>query len=79
MRLTLEQKMFTDNYLNHTLIKNTGQVPQYYVENNHPAIIDKDMWDLVQIELEKRLGMGQQYSSSDIFASKLILFFRFPW
>lgn len=63
---------FTDNYLNHSLIKNTGQIPQYYVENNHPAIIDKEMWDLVQIELEKRLSMGQQYSSSDIFASKLI-------
>jgi site-specific DNA recombinase len=30
------------------------------------------MWDLVQIDLEKRLAMGQQYSSSDIFASKLI-------
>jgi site-specific DNA recombinase len=68
----LLQKRFTDNYLNHSLIKNTGQIPQYYVENNHPAIIDKEMWDFVQIELEKRLAMGQQYSSSDIFASKLI-------
>ena len=68
----LLQKRFTDNYLNHSLVKNTGQIPQYYVENNHPAIIDKDMWDLVQIELEKRLAMGPQYSSSDIFASKLI-------
>jgi len=68
----LLQKRFTDNYLNHSLIKNTGQIPQYYVENNHPAIIDKEMWDLVQIEFEKRLAMGQQYSSSDIFASKLI-------
>jgi site-specific DNA recombinase len=68
----LLQKRFTDNYLNHSLVKNTGQIPQYYVENNHPAIIDKDMWDLVQIELEKRLAMGSQYSSSYIFASKLI-------
>lgn len=68
----LLQKKFTDNHLNHTLIKNTGQVPQYYVENNHPAIIDRDMWEHVQIELERRLAMGQQYSSSDVFASKLI-------
>ncbi len=22
-----------------------GQVPQYYVEDSHPAIIDKDMWE----------------------------------
>ena len=68
----LLQKRFTDNYLNHSLIKNTGQIPKYYVENNHPAIIDKEMWEHVQIELERRLAMGQQYSSSDIFASKLI-------
>jgi site-specific DNA recombinase len=44
----------------------------YLTIYNHPAIIDKEMWDLVQIELEKRLAMGSQYSSSDIFASKLI-------
>ena len=68
----LLQKRFTDNYLDHTLIKNTGQIPQYYVENNHPAIIERDMWEQVQIELERRSQMGAQYSSSDIFASKLI-------
>ena len=68
----LLQKKFTDNYLDHTLIKNTGQIPQYYVENNHPAIIERDMWEQVQIELQRRNEMGQQYSSTDIFASKLI-------
>jgi len=68
----LLQKTFTDNYLDHTLVKNTGQIPQYYVENNHPAIIDRDMWEQVQAELERRNELGAQYSSTDIFASKLI-------
>jgi DNA invertase Pin-like site-specific DNA recombinase len=68
----LLQKRFTDNYLNHSVIKNTGQIPQYYVENNHPAIIERDMWEQVQFELGRRSQMGAQYSSSDIFASKLI-------
>jgi hypothetical protein len=68
----LLQKRFTDNYLDHTLVKNTGQIPQYYVENNHPAIIDRDMWEQVQAELERRNELGAQYSSTDIFASKLI-------
>ena len=54
------------------MVKNNGQIPQYYVENNHPAIIDREMWDQVQIELERRERIGAQYSSSDIFASKLI-------
>jgi DNA invertase Pin-like site-specific DNA recombinase len=68
----LLQKTFTDNYLEHSVVKNTGQIPQYYVENSHPAIIDRDMWEQVQIELGRREALGAQYSSSDIFASKLI-------
>jgi site-specific DNA recombinase len=68
----LLQKTFTENYLDQTIIKNTGQIPQYYVENSHPAIIDKDMWELAQIEIKRRDNLGAKYSSSDIFASKLI-------
>jgi len=68
----LLQKTFTDNYLEHSVVKNTGQIPQYYVENSHPAIIDRDMWEQVQVELGRREALGAQYSSSDIFASKLI-------
>jgi len=68
----LLQKTYTENYLEQTMVKNTGQIPQYYVENNHPAIIDKDMWEEVQIELERRNKIGAKYSSSDTFASKLI-------
>ena len=68
----LLQKKYTSNYLNHTLVKNTGQIPQYYVENNHPAMIDRDMWEQVQIELARRDELEAKYSSSDIFASKLI-------
>jgi len=68
----LLQKTYTENYLDHKIVKNSGQIPQYYVENNHPAIIDRDLWEQVQIELERRELIGAQYSSSDVFASKLI-------
>ena len=68
----LLQKTFTDNYLDHSSVKNTGQIPQYYVENNHPAIIERDIWEQVQIEVMRRNQIGAKYSSSDIFASKLI-------
>ena len=68
----LLQKTFTDNYLEHSLKKNTGQVPQYYVENNHPAIIEREMWEQVQLELERRNELGAKYSSVDVFASKLV-------
>ena len=68
----LLQKTFTVDYLEHTKMKNNGQIPQYYVENNHPAIIERDTWEEVQVEVGRRKELGRQYSSSDIFASKLI-------
>lgn len=33
---------------------NKGQLPQFYIENNHEAIIDKETFKKVQIEIEKR-------------------------
>lgn len=68
----LLQKTYTVNYLDHTIAVNNGQIPQYYVENNHPAIIDRETWEEVQVEISRRKELGRQYSSSDIFASKLI-------
>ena len=68
----LLQKTYTENYLEHKIVKNDGQIPKYYVENNHPAIIDKDTWDQVQLEIKRRESIGAHYSSTDIFSSKLI-------
>ena len=68
----LLQKSYTENYLDHKMVRNNGQIPQYYVENSHPAIIDRDMWEQVHIELKRRERIGAKYSSSDVFASKLI-------
>ncbi len=35
-------------------VKNEGQSPQYMVENSHSAIIEKELYDLVQEELKQR-------------------------
>lgn len=48
------QKWYTSDFLTHRLRKNTGQVDQYYVKDSHPAIIDRETWDAVQEELERR-------------------------
>lgn len=42
------QKRVTIDYLSHKSIKNTGQAPQYYITNNHEAIIPKEMFSIVQ-------------------------------
>jgi len=68
----LLQKTYTADYLEHKVEKNRGHLPQYYVENSHPAIIDKEEWEIVQAELMRREQIGAAYSGNSIFSSKLI-------
>lgn len=68
----LLQKTYTADYLEHKVEKNKGHLPQYYVENSHPAIIDKEEWEIVQAELMRRERIGAAYSGNSIFSSKLI-------
>ena len=68
----LLQKTYTKDYLEHKMVKNEGHLPQYYVENSHPAIIDKEEWEIVQAELIRRKRIGASYSGNSIFASKLV-------
>ena len=76
----LLQKTYTVDFLNKKRALNNGEVPQYYVEDSHPAIIDKDMWEAVQLEMERRLIFAKQhgiqkydYASNDNpFAGRVI-------
>lgn len=57
----LLQKTFTVDFLTKKRIANDGQVNQYYVENSHEAIIDKDTWELVQLELARRKAYREEH------------------
>ena len=57
----LLQKTYTVDFLNKKRAENTGQVPQYYVEDSHPAIIEKEMWEAVQLEMERRRNFSLKY------------------
>ena len=50
----LLQKTYTTDFLNKTIVKNNGIMPQYYVEWNHEAIIPKEIFLRVQDELVRR-------------------------
>ena len=50
----LLQKTYTTDFLTKTRVKNNGIVPQYYVENDHEAIIPKEIFMQVQAELVRR-------------------------
>ena len=68
----LLQKEFTVDYLEKKTKKNEGEVPQYYVEGNHEAIIDPSVFDLVQAELAKRSKKSEtRYSGVSIFSNKI--------
>lgn len=50
----LLQKTFTDNPITKKVKKNRGEVAKYLISNNHPAIIDRDKFKSVQMEIARR-------------------------
>ena len=54
----LLQKEFVESPLTQRKKKNRGELPQYWVENTHEAIIDKATFDYVQAEMARRKGLG---------------------
>jgi len=67
----LLQKEFTVDFLEKKMKKNEGEVPQYYVEGNHEAIISPAVFDMVQAEIAKRTKGGTRYSGVSIFSNKI--------
>ena len=66
------QKRFTVDFLTKTTKVNEGEVPQFYVENSHPAIIDLATFDLAQDEMARRGALGKQFSSNGLFFCKIV-------
>ena len=44
----LLQRYITENPRTHRIIENKGQLPRYYITDNHPAIIDRETFEKVQ-------------------------------
>ncbi len=54
---TLCQKQYTTDSLTHKKVKNGGELPMYFIEGTHPAIISRETFDAAQKELAKRYGV----------------------
>jgi len=67
----LLQKSYTTDFLTKKKKINEGEIPQYYVKNNHEAIIDPAVFDMVQIELENRTPGPNRRSGVSIFSSRI--------
>ena len=66
----LLQKTFSIDFLSKDRIKNEGQVPQYYVEDDHEAIIPATTFERVQYEIERRKKAGYT-SGATVFSGKI--------
>ena len=67
----LLQKKFTVDFLTKKMVKNEGQIPQYYVTGSHEAIIDPATFDIVQTEIARRKSGNRRYSGVTIFSNRI--------
>ena len=67
----LLQKSYTVDFLTKKKKVNEGEIPQYYVEGNHEAIISPDVFEQVQRELERRKADSGRLSCVHLFSGKI--------
>ena len=76
---SLLQKTVTTDFLTKKRVRNTGTLPQYYVEDDHKAIIPKEIFMQVQAELVRRRkvhtgpnGQKRIYSGNNCFSQMVV-------
>ena len=66
----LMQKTYTPDFLTKKKYINHGEVDQYFMENCHEAIIPKDEWLAVQLEIERRDAYREEINGAVYHNSK---------
>lgn len=72
--LLLQKTLITD-HISKKQIRNSGQLPQYYIENAHEPVIDRETFALVQEEKKRRIKMYEHAASVKVthdFTSKIV-------
>lgn len=57
----LLQKTYTKDFMTKTVKKNRGELQQVYIKDNHPAIIPREIFQQVQLELSRRGSKPKTY------------------
>ena len=60
----LYQKTFRTDCISKKTRVNRGEVTRYLISNHHPAIIDRDTFNLVQAELARRVNKRKKFDSA---------------
>jgi len=74
------QKSYTVDFLTKKRAKNEGHIQQYYIEENHEAIIDPLIWEAVQLEYDRRSNYIEEHGTNsyshnperNFFAGKVV-------
>lgn len=66
------QKTYTESYLTHKMLKNNGELPQYWVDDSHSAIVSREMYDLMQDELRRNGESRSVRSTTNLFSSRIV-------
>lgn len=77
---TLLQKSYTVDFLTKKRVQNEGEIQQYYIEDDHEAIIEPWIWECVQLEMKRRemyleehnITRFSQNTEENPFSSKII-------
>lgn len=77
---TLLQKSYTTDFLTKKRVQNQGEIQQYYIEDDHEAIIEKWIWECVQLEIERRKRYLKEHGTNSFarntetnpFAAKIV-------
>lgn len=56
------QKTYTPDYLTHKSVQNDGQLPKYHIKEDHEAIVSSELWQAVQMEMDRRKKYMEKYS-----------------
>ena len=67
----LLQKYYIPDFLTKKAVVNKGEVPQYYVEGNHEAIIPAEIFDLVQRERANRSKFVESGKRDHLFSNRI--------
>ena len=67
------QKTYCTDYIQKTFVENDGsEIPKYYAQNSHPAIVSAEVFDLAQMEMEWRRSLAGSYSGKSCFATRVV-------
>lgn len=64
---TLLQKSYTVDFLMKKRVQNEGEIQQYYIVDDHEAIIEPWIWECVQLEMKRRERYLEEHNITRFF------------